>query len=119
MTINIPGIDVKKGLDLYDGEEDIYLIVLRSYAKNTPAVVDKIRNVSQETLGDYAISVHGIKGTSANIGAVNIQTAAAELEKLAKAGNLDEVLARNKNLINEIENTLQGIITWLEQNPDD
>ena len=119
MTINIPGIDVEKGLALYDDEEDIYLIVLKSYAANTPAVLDKIRSVSQETLANYSISVHGIKGTSANIGAVKIQEAALELEKLSKAGDLDGVLAKNENFIKNVEDTIKGIDTWLEQNPQD
>ena len=119
MTIDIPGLDVQKGLALYDDEEDIYLIVLKSYAANTPAVLDKIRSVSPETLSNYSISVHGIKGTSANVGAVKIQEAALELEKMAKAGDLDGVLARNESFIKNVEETIKGIETWLEQNPLD
>jgi HPt (histidine-containing phosphotransfer) domain-containing protein len=119
MTINISGIDVKKGLALYDDEEDIYLIVLKSYATNTPTTLDKIRSVSQETLSDYAIRVHGLKGTSANIGAVKLQEAALELEKMSKAGNLDGVLAKNENFIKEVENVINNIKTWLAENPTD
>jgi HPt (histidine-containing phosphotransfer) domain-containing protein len=119
MTINISGIDIKKGLALYDDEEDIYLIVLKSYATNTPAVLDKIRSVSQETLADYTISVHGIKGTSANVGAVKLQEAALELEKMAKAGNLDGILAKNEGFIKDVENVIKNIQTWLAENPTD
>ena len=117
MVINIPGIDTEKGLNLYGDDEEIYLIVLNSYVSNMPAVLEKIRSVSEETLPAYSISVHGIKGTSANIGAVNLQEQAAELERMAKAGNLAEILARNESFVKDVEDTIKGIETWLEQNP--
>ena len=117
MVISIPGIDTERALNLYDGDEDIYLIVLKSYVSNIPAVLDKIRSVSAETLNAYSISAHGIKGTSANIGAVELQEQAAELEKSAKAGDLAEVLAKNQNFIRDVEKTINNIKTWLDQNP--
>ena len=116
MTINIPGVDTEKGLALYYDEEDIYIGALRSYVANTPAVLDKIRSVSQEALNIYSINVHGIKGTSANVGAEEIREAAAELEAMSKAGDLDGVLAKNESFIKEVEDTIAGIETWLKQN---
>ena len=116
MISNIPGLDVEKGLSLYDNDEDIYLIILKSYAANIPAVIEKIRSVSDETLPSYSISAHGIKGTSANIGAVNIQEKAAKLEKMAKAGDLVGVLTMNESFIKDVEDVIKSIKTWLEQN---
>lgn len=120
MKIQIPGIDIEKGLDLYDDEEDIYLQVLRSYASNTPAVINKLRNVSAETLSaetlpDYAAAVHGIKGTSANIGAEVLREKAKHLEALAKAGDLSGVLSLNADLIKTADALLAGIQNWLKQ----
>ena len=113
--INITGVDTEKGLALYYDEMDIYLQALRSYAANTPAVLDKIRNVSGETLQDYTINIHGIKGTSANIGAEEIKNNAALLESMSKSGDLDGVLAKNEAFIKEVESVVAGIKAWLEQ----
>jgi len=115
VEIDIPGVDTKIGLSLYGGETDIYLELLRSYASNTPNVLNKLKNVSKETLPDYVITVHGLKGTSAGIGVQEIREQASELETLSRAGNLEEVLAKNGKLINDTEIILANIKTWLEQ----
>ena len=78
--------------------------------------MDKLRNVSGEGLEDYVINVHGLKGTSMNIGAEKVREAAFRLETLAKAGNLDEVLANNDQLIKDTENIIANILNWLEKN---
>jgi PAS domain S-box-containing protein len=115
IEINIPGVDAKRGLSLYAGEMDIYMPLLRSYAANTPTVLNKLKSVSKETLSDYVISVHGLKGTSAGIGAQNVREKALELENLSRAGNLDEVLAKNNNLIKDAEFVVSNVKAWLEQ----
>ena len=114
MSFTIPGVDVVKGLDLYDDDEDLYLIVLRSYAANTPAALDRLRTVSAETLPDYASAIHGVKGTSANIGAEETRVAALKLEMMAKAGDLSGVLAGNDAFLKHADNLLVGIQQWLE-----
>ena len=119
MRIEIPGVDAEKGLELYDDEEDIYLIVLRSYAANTTTTLDKIRNVSAETLADYTACVHGVKGTSATIGAEETRKAAAKMEVLAKAGDLSGVLAENDAFLKQADKLVADIKSWLEKNDAD
>jgi PAS domain S-box-containing protein len=113
--ISIPGVDTEKGLSLYGDDLDIYLPALHSYIYNIPDTLDKLRVVSEETLPEYAINVHGLKGTSAGIGAETIREAALNLENLAKAGDLQGVLAGNGKLIEETENILANIKAWLEK----
>jgi HPt (histidine-containing phosphotransfer) domain-containing protein len=115
MEIDIPGVDTKKGISLYGGETDIYLPLLRSYASNTPAILDKLRAVSPEALPDYTTAVHGLKGTSAGIGAERVRAAAANLEALARAGDLQGILAQNDGLIKDAEVIVANIKSWLEQ----
>jgi HPt (histidine-containing phosphotransfer) domain-containing protein len=115
IVINIPGIDVERGLSLYSDELDIYVPLLRSYAVNTPAILDKLRTVSEETLADYVIAVHGLKGTSANIGAEMTREVAMRLEKLSRAGDLEDVLAINDRFIKDTENVIANIKMWFEQ----
>ena len=111
----IPGLDARAGLELYAGMMDIYLPVLRSYAHNMPAVVDKLREVTAENLQDYAISVHGLKGSSAGIGAEELRAKAAELERLSKAGDLQGVLSLNGTFLREADSFIEGVKTWLAE----
>ena len=113
--ITIPGVDVQAGLDLYDDDMDIYLPVLRSYSPNAAAVLEKLRIVTRETLAEYAISVHGLKSISANIGATIVYKGALELEQKAKAGDLDGVLAGNDTLIKNAQMVITGVQTWLTE----
>jgi CheY-like chemotaxis protein/HPt (histidine-containing phosphotransfer) domain-containing protein len=115
IVIDIPGVDAELGLSLYGGELDIYLPILRSYASNTPAVLDKLKSVSEETLSDYAISVHGLKGTSANIGAETTRETAMNLERLAKSGDLEKIASINERFIKDTENIVDNIRSWFKQ----
>ena len=115
ITIEIPGVDTKKGLALYAGDTSVYLTLLRSYVTNTPGLLEKLKSVSEETLPKYNISVHGLKGSSANIGAEEIREAAFELEKLSKEGNLKAVWALNGKLIADTKIIVSNIKTWLDQ----
>ncbi|MCL1959333.1 MAG: ATP-binding protein [Spirochaetes bacterium] len=115
IVIEIPGVDTKKGLSLYVGDTDIYLPLLRSYIANTPGALEKLRNVSAENLQSYVITVHGLKGTSAGIGAEEIRAAALELENLSRVGDLHGVLAKNDKLIADTEIIVANVKKWLEQ----
>jgi CheY-like chemotaxis protein/anti-sigma regulatory factor (Ser/Thr protein kinase) len=114
IEINIKGVDTKKGLALYANETDIYLPMLRSYVVNTPTTLEKLRQVKGETLSDYVISVHGLKGTSAGIGAENIRVKALELEQMSRAGDLQGVLLKNDKLIADTEVIVANITAWLK-----
>jgi len=114
IIIDIPGMDAKKAIVLYGGDLAIYLNILRVYSNKMPATLDKIRNVTAETLNDYVIIVHGVKGTSASVGALAVSKTAGKLETLAKAGDLDGVLASNGSFIREAEKNIEDIKKWLE-----
>ena len=115
MEIKIPGVDVQAGLDLCDGETDIYLRVLRAFASAIPDALEKIRNVSAETLRDYLVNVHGVKSTSASIGAEETRKEAMQLETLAKAGDLAGVLAQNEAFIKRTSVLVDNIRGFLEK----
>jgi len=116
IVIDIPGVDSKKGLALYADDTGIYLPLLRSYITNTPNTLEKLKNVTAENLSDYVISVHGLKGTSAGIGAEDIRAQALELENLSRAGDLQGVLARNGKLIADTEVIVANVKAWLDKN---
>lgn len=92
------GIDLPGGISRY-GEEAVYLQILRSFASNTPELLDKLRSPSPGELHDYVIAVHGLNGASLGICANELGKLAARLEALARAGDFEAVQAENDFLL--------------------
>ena len=114
MQIIIPGIDAEAVFSLYDDDE-IYRTILRTFVARIPEVLDKIRNVSSETLPDYMIKIHALKGSGGSIGAKETMAAAADLEAMAKKGDLAGVLAGNEVFLERTGALVEDIRSWLEQ----
>jgi HPt (histidine-containing phosphotransfer) domain-containing protein len=114
MTIGVPGVDENIFQDLFEGDVDVYKAVLQSFVEKTPSVLNKLANVSKETLADYAISVHGLKGACATVCAEEVRKAAFSLEQKSRAGDLDGVLAENKLFIKSVEELLGNLQNWLK-----
>jgi len=119
MDIKIPGINADSGLELCDGSEKIYIHSLRLFVSNIPASLEKLKNVSKDTLASYAIAVHGVKGVSQYVGADEAVDTAKQLEAMAKEGNLDGVMAANNGFIQHMEKLLNNVKTWLERNTNE
>ena len=116
MAIEIPGLDAAGGLDLCDGDMNIYLNALRLYVSSIPASLEKMRGVSPETLADYAITAHSVKSMSEYIGAEEARKTAKQLESLAKNGDLAGVLAQNETFIQYAQGIVAGVQGWLAKN---
>ena len=116
MTITIPGVDAKKGMEPYEGDEDRYFIALQSYADNAPDVLNKLRSPSAETLGGYASAMGDIIKACSAIGAEELRQAAVKLEALAKAGNVAGVEAGNGAFLKQADTLVGDVNTWLNRN---
>jgi CheY-like chemotaxis protein len=113
----VEGLDVEKGLERFGGDGKSYMESLRSYVTHTPPLLVVARNVRPPA--DYAITVHGIKGSSFGISADTIGYRAEKLEHAAKAGDLVFVDAENSGFIAAAEKfiaDLSGLLEALEQN---
>ncbi|MDR3304819.1 MAG: transporter substrate-binding domain-containing protein [Clostridiales Family XIII bacterium] len=110
------GIDLQKGIERFGGDEESFLEVLRSYCKNTPDLLDGIREVpeSEAGLGEYAITVHGIKGSSYSICADAVGKKAEELERAAKASDDVYVRGRNAAFLAAAEKLIAGLRRFLD-----
>ena len=113
--LKIQGLNIEKGLTLYGEDAELYINALRSYAKNAPDVVDKIRVVTKDTLSEYVINIHGLKSVSATIGAEVAAKQAAHLERLAQSDDLEDVLFENENMIRDTDNLIAAIKDWLDK----
>jgi len=114
LAVNIPGINADAGLDLYDGEMDIYMTILQSFVDNTPDAIEKLKNVTIDNMHIYEINVHGLKSVSANIGAQSLSAKARLLELMAREGNLVGILAKNNELIRDAQTLVDDIKAWLK-----
>jgi HPt (histidine-containing phosphotransfer) domain-containing protein len=115
MELDLPGLNIEQGLDVFDGEEEDYLTALNSFIKNTPEIIDKLRSVTKENLPNYAINVHGLKSISGWICAESIRAGAEELEHLAKAGDLSGVTARNVGFLDRVDAFIKDLKAALEK----
>jgi CheY-like chemotaxis protein len=108
--ITINGLDIHRGLGSFSNNESSYLQVLHSYAVNTRLLINSLKEyLAAQNLKDYAIAVHGIKGSSYGVFAQEVGKAAEELEFAAKAGNLEEVQARHDTFEKSAEKLLDDI----------
>jgi HPt (histidine-containing phosphotransfer) domain-containing protein len=114
-NIQIPGIDAKRGLSLYEGDTGIFLDVLRSFAGNIPAELKRMRNLSEENLADYAIDIHTLKGAGSSIGAKDLAHRAGEMERMANDGDFTGVSKLNGQLVKDAETLVADILEWFEK----
>ncbi len=90
--LTIDGMDVGKALARFNGDEAVLMDILHSYATGTRPLLNDLREYMEEgELADYAIAIHGIKGSSYALYAQEVGKMAEELEHLAKTGNLEAV----------------------------
>jgi len=115
LSVNIPGVNAESGLGLCDGDMDIYVSSLRLYIKNIPVTLDKMVKVTAESLKNYTIDVHGVKGMSDYIGAIDTRDTAKRIEAMAKEGNLAGVLAQNDTFIKNTRNLVNEVKVWLSK----
>ena len=112
--IHIEGIDAVAGCALYYDDVEMFVMILRSFATNTPAVLEEIKIVNPDSLMDYQLRIHGIKSTCATIGAEVLCRRAYELEMYAKDGNVEAILQANDPLIADVYALIYRILAWLD-----
>jgi len=89
-AVSIAGIDAAGAMEKMHLDEASYIGILRSYYTDLPAALERIAH-AQKT-GDikkYVIDVHGIKSTSASVGAMELSELAKQLEFAGKENNLE------------------------------
>jgi HPt (histidine-containing phosphotransfer) domain-containing protein len=113
--VQLDGINLQKGFERFGCNMDSFLQVLRSYVVNTPPLLEAVRAVREDTLSDYAITVHGIKGSSLGICAEQLGAKAEALEKASKAGDLDFVKNNNPAFHEAAEKLIAGLSEMLDK----
>jgi HPt (histidine-containing phosphotransfer) domain-containing protein len=118
----IEGVDYADGMKRFGDQATVYLRIIKSFIKNTPATLDELAGADPEALDDYAIRVHGLKGSCYGISAMTIGDEAKTLELASKAGDWATVEEGNPPLIarvNQLIAQLSQLVSLIEQTSPD
>ena len=100
---DIEGLDLAAGITRFGGNEKLYAKIIKTFIDNIGPHLDKLAGLTLEGLEDYAIEVHGVKGSLYGISANKEGDAAKELEISAKAGDFATVSAGNVPFIDSVK----------------
>ncbi len=104
------GVDTDYGLDYCGGDKEFYEELLADYVDKKENKIAEIEDYySNRDWKNYEIRVHGIKSTSALIGAADVSAQAKALEMAAKEGNVDFILENHQGLKDAYEKLLNTI----------
>jgi CheY-like chemotaxis protein len=102
----ISGIDIVAGMKRFNDTASVYIGVIRSFTQNMPKMLETLRDVTEPTLPEYAVNVHGAKGSCYGICADEAGRMAEALEISAKGGDFARVMAGNETFIGNVETLL-------------
>ncbi|GHU08808.1 hypothetical protein FACS1894151_05370 [Spirochaetia bacterium] len=103
----VSGVDLKQGIDQFGAAT--YLDVLGIFVSDTPALLDQIMFVTQESLAEYAITIRGIKGAAYGISANVLGHLGEELENAALAHSFDLVQEHNRVFIGAAQRVIEKL----------
>jgi signal transduction histidine kinase/FixJ family two-component response regulator/HPt (histidine-containing phosphotransfer) domain-containing protein len=110
----VEGIDFNAALRLY-GSGAMFLPILKSFVAHMPSLVGKMDDHLETSLPDYAVEVHGLKGTCKAVCAAEATGLAQELELASKEGNGELVKGRHGELRRQVLGLTEGLRTVLDQ----
>ena len=108
-------MDMKKALQRFGGNLESLLNVLRSFVVNTSPLLETLEEMNEDNMADYAITIHGIKGSCQGICADDAAEKALLLENTVKSGNFNFVRSRNAEFLESVFKLLAGIKTLLDE----
>ena len=114
-TAKINELDIIMALNYFGNDVETYISVLTSFVNNMLKLMDKIKLVKEDTLPEYAILIHGIKGSCYGIGANVCGNLAKELEITAKKGDFDQVEYKNRYFIQNMSSLISRIDNLLSE----
>lgn len=109
------GFHVRNGLKYMGGDTELYSKVLHDFHQVLEEKEEALRGfLKNEDMPGYAIVVHSLKGNARNLGADELADEAFELEKMSKAGRLEDVEVRSPILFNMMKNMQRGLKAYLD-----
>jgi CheY-like chemotaxis protein/HPt (histidine-containing phosphotransfer) domain-containing protein len=104
----IDGINMQRCPGHFGGDEELFAEFLRSFVKNIPDLI-KTAEIGSKDMKNYAIYVHGLKGSCRNICADELSERAGSLEKAANAGDVAFIDAGNREFLENARQLIENI----------
>lgn len=109
------GFNIRNGLKYMGGDKALYGKVLRDFHLILQEKEEALRDfLKKGDMPGYAIIVHSLKGNARNLGADGLADEAFELEKMSKAGRLEDVEVRSPILFNMMKTMRSGLKAYLD-----
>ncbi len=109
------GINIRNGLKYMGNDMALYGKVLQDFHLILQEKEDALRDfLKKRDMPGYAIIVHSLKGNARNVGADDLADEAFELEKMSKAGQLEDVEVRSPILFNLMKNMRKDLKAYLD-----
>lgn len=110
------GFNIRHGLKYMGGNQELYEKVLHDFhsiLEEKEKALDEFLNKGD--MHGYAIIVHSLKGNARNVGADDLADEAFELEKMSKAGQLEDVTVRTPILFTMMKNMKRDLKIYLDE----
>lgn len=109
------GFNVRNGLRYMGNNMALYGKVLQDFQLILKEKEDALKDfLKKRDMPGYAIIVHSLKGNARNVGADDLADEAFELEKMSKAGQLEDVEVRSSILFNLMKNVRKDLKAYLD-----
>lgn len=109
------GFNLRNGLRYMGGDKALYGKVLRDFHSILQEKETALKDFLQkDDMPGYTIIVHSLKGNARNVGADDLADEAFELEKMAKAGQLEDVTVRSPILFSMMSAMRNSLRVYLE-----
>ena len=110
----LSNFDVKDGLDRMGGNAELYLSILKKFAKSNSNFIIEMKELIQDNNFDECKKmIHRLKGVSGNIGAVNLNDKIKKLEHRLKSADIDKTGLDRE--IKDLETELKNILGQIEK----
>ena len=108
--LEIPGVDIVKGITGTGGNMELYMRVLGKYFEDGTRMLTEIKtSMEKEDIALYLVKVHALNSLSASIGAIDLSKMAAELEQAAEEKDIDCIITKTPKFLQELEILLNNI----------
>lgn len=109
------GFNIRNGLKYMGNNMMLYGNVLQDFQLILQEKEEALRDfLKKRDMPGYAIIVHSLKGNARNVGADDLADEAFELEKMSKAGQLEDVEVRSPILFNLMKNIRKDLKNYLD-----
>jgi len=113
----IQNINVSQGLRRVKGNIELYKKLLHTFHKTNIKFAQQARDwIQKEDLQKLKVHFHTLKGSAANISAMDISDKASKFELLAKNGSLSDIECDFESFVAVLEETCENIVQGLNQN---